>query len=530
MKDSAPPGEEKISAFFALGEREEWQLLRRKADRGWRVVVTATRLLFVCLLAAAPLMALDPQTRITDFVHTKWSAGETPFSWVNELAQTKDGALWLATGEGLFRFDGVRFERVEALSQMNIDSMLPTRDGSLWVVFYTGRVSRLFKGNVTTFSLQELPRTNALAEDRDGSLVAATANGGLARFRDGQWQEAAHALHLSAKRSRSVWFDRDGVLWLVTEDRLLKLRPGDDHFMYAGVPGRPKRRMDIFAQSPSGAIWFSNADSVRSLSSGGSEIDISAEVTKVLVDREGALWIGTFGSGLWRIHAPAAISGLKITVPGPQAERFTTKDGLSDDHIYSMIEDREGNLWVATVAGLDRLRNGIFHRVAVPHPDRMDLMWDSSKDGGILIHTSDPPTLEHFALDGKISTLAIPRASSAYCYEADGTVWVATPLGIGKWTGKEIVFSVHLRNASFRTIGCGNGDLWIATLEQGVMRFSSGKITRIAGLRPQGLSGFYPRGPGLVWITYNDGRISVYDNGFIKEYGTNDGLPEGNTA
>jgi len=147
--------------------------------------------LIALVLATRPATALDPHTKITDLVHTKWSGGDIPFSEVRDLAQTKDGTLWLATRQGLFHFDGVRFTRLEALSRTEIRRILATRDGSLWVVFGSGRVSRLCGGNITTFSLQELPQTNALAEDRDGSLVAATANGGLARLRDGRWHETA---------------------------------------------------------------------------------------------------------------------------------------------------------------------------------------------------------------------------------------------------------------------------------------------------------------------------------------------------
>ena len=59
------------------------------------------------------------------------------------MAQTKDGSLWVATDQALFWFDGVRFTRLEALSKSHIRCLLATRGGSLWVVFNSGRVSRL---------------------------------------------------------------------------------------------------------------------------------------------------------------------------------------------------------------------------------------------------------------------------------------------------------------------------------------------------------------------------------------------------
>jgi ligand-binding sensor domain-containing protein len=121
-------------------------------------IVLAAKPFLLAFLLAAPLMALDPHTKITDLVHTKWSGGDVPFSYVFALAQTRDGRLWVATDQALFWFDGVRFTRLDALSKSQIRRLLATRDGSLWVVFQSGRVSRLSEGNITTFPSRNSPR------------------------------------------------------------------------------------------------------------------------------------------------------------------------------------------------------------------------------------------------------------------------------------------------------------------------------------------------------------------------------------
>jgi signal transduction histidine kinase/ligand-binding sensor domain-containing protein len=491
--------------------------------------VLATKpLLILFLVAATPLKALDPHATIRDLVHTKWSGGETPFSAVHGLAQTRDGALWLATTQGLFRFDGVRFSRMDALSQTSIRNLLATRDGSLWVVFNSGTVSRLFAGNITTFSAQELPKANMLTEDRGGSLLAATANGGLARFRNGRWQEIARALHHLAKRSHYVWFDREGFLWLETEDRLLELPVGADRFTDPGIPVRPTIVVrQPMAQAPDGTIWFADADSVRSVSPNRAHIEVKVEVNAVMVDRQGPIWLGSFGDGLWRVPVPTP-DGKKIVISGdPEVEKFTMKEGLSGNQVNCVMEDREGDIWVGTDLGLDRFRNSVFHRVNFPDADRIASMWDSSSDGGIVIQTAAPPTkLEHIAADGNIAVLSVPGPNVTVCYEEDGTVWVGTAAGVGKWTGRGISYYLRLRNAAVERLGCGYGDIWIASPTEGVMRFSSEKLMSMPQLRSN-VSGFYPMGPGAVWIAYPDGRVSVYDNGAIREYGNKDGVPEG---
>src|SRR5262249_59985657 len=60
----------------------------------------------------------------------------------------------------------------------------------------------------------------------------------------------------------------------------------------------------------------------------------------VLRTRDGALWIGTLERGLVRIAG--------------RTSTMSQRDGLSSDHIFSLFQDREGNVWVGTAQGLDR--------------------------------------------------------------------------------------------------------------------------------------------------------------------------------
>jgi ligand-binding sensor domain-containing protein len=64
-------------------------------------------------------------------------------------------------------------------------------------------------------------------------------------------------------------------------------------------------------------------------------------------DRDGNVWMGTFGQGLLRLRHG-------------RVERFTRRDGLSSDMINALSEDREGDLWVGTARGIDRFRDPRF--------------------------------------------------------------------------------------------------------------------------------------------------------------------------
>jgi hypothetical protein len=75
---------------------------------------------------------------IRSLYHTVWKARDGVPNDIVAIQQTRDGYLWLGTGEGLFRFDGVRFERYEpnrggALFSGRISALLATKDGGLWI-------------------------------------------------------------------------------------------------------------------------------------------------------------------------------------------------------------------------------------------------------------------------------------------------------------------------------------------------------------------------------------------------------------
>jgi ligand-binding sensor domain-containing protein len=104
-----------------------------------------TRLIpFLCAAACWVLLspqseASDPNKPLTEYTHTVWNRKDgIPSAFIFSLAQTEDGYLWLATTDGLVRFDGVRFlhwrPKTGNLALLGtVRSLCAARDGSLWV-------------------------------------------------------------------------------------------------------------------------------------------------------------------------------------------------------------------------------------------------------------------------------------------------------------------------------------------------------------------------------------------------------------
>src|SRR5215813_3898813 len=142
----------------------------------------------VCLLLALACSfatALDSDQTIAQFAHTAWGAKEGAPTIVTALAQTTDGFLWLGSPDGLYRFDGVIFERYEPTSggpfpASYVRSLSALPNGDLWIGFGFGGISLLRNGHATNYTTHDgLPNgsVRGFAQDREGTMWAATAGG-----------------------------------------------------------------------------------------------------------------------------------------------------------------------------------------------------------------------------------------------------------------------------------------------------------------------------------------------------------------
>jgi len=512
------------------------------ASRAVRRVIS----LFAVWLFATAAFALDPQKSITQFVHTVWTEKDGAPADIVAITQTSDGYLWLGTWTGLFSFDGVRFTRFEPqagehLPVQSIRKLLATRDGSLWIVFLSGTVSHLLHGHVTSYSERDgLPATFALAEDKDGSLIAGTAKG-LARFKNGAWTDVTKVLNFPGKQARQVYFDRENTLWVVTEDRIVYLPSEQKQFVDPADlvdPVDGTGQSGNFAEAPDGEIWISefgrSADTVRSFRVRGRVTEVRVDASSVLFDRDGSLWVGSGINGLRRIASPGRIRGPRIANFSPEAEQFTAKEGLSGDAVYVLFEDREGNIWSASTHGLDRFRESTFMPVSIPHADTaMGIMGTS--EGSFWTFGNNGIFRLSPRGDREVVTR---RPVNSMSKDEGGALWIVSDLtNVYRFQQGRLVDvisskhplpgSVVLKN--IRSIARDReGAIWLFDADQGLFRMSGGALTRIANQ----LETVYPW--GVLYTDRNDriwvgqySRVALYDHGKSQIFGKSDGIPPG---
>ena len=132
----------------------------------------------LALSLSSSAAALDPDRSLKELHHTAWRAREGAPSQISALAQTRDGYLWIGSALGLFRFDGIEFERYvppagTALPSHNIYALRATPDGGLWIAFRPSGIGFLKDGRLLVRNGPEDPApVFDLAADADVGAAA----------------------------------------------------------------------------------------------------------------------------------------------------------------------------------------------------------------------------------------------------------------------------------------------------------------------------------------------------------------------
>ncbi|MDI3288019.1 two-component regulator propeller domain-containing protein [Polyangium sp. 15x6] len=302
--------------------------------------------------ASQPAPALDLYQRLDEMHHTAWTGKDGLTGKPDSLAQTADGYLWIGTSNGLYRFDGVAFERYQpeagALPAASVNALLATRDGGLWVGYTRGGASFIAAdGRLTNYSVEHgLPVGNIrdFAQDQDGTMWVA-ATGGLARLESGRWHSVRKDWNYPCLSAWKLLVQRDGTLWVggASPNKLLFLPKGTRKFHDPGV------NLEARALAQIGDTVFvtdggKTVHRVRRGTDGSAESDVFGDVitSAMARDHDGGLWFAGHGLTRLRVDGPAAELASNPVPSAP--ERFTIEQGLSARVAYDVLVDREQNV------------------------------------------------------------------------------------------------------------------------------------------------------------------------------------------
>jgi signal transduction histidine kinase/ligand-binding sensor domain-containing protein len=332
------------------------------------------------LAAGSAVRAQRPPPASSELDHTAWSIREGAPSSISALAQSADGMLWIGATTGLYQFDGVSFEPFAApagvaLPSQSVSALLALPDGTLWVGYNRGGVSVLARGRVVSYGERDgvPPGTvTALAGDSAGHIWAATSTG-LARFRENRWERIGPERGYPGGITSDLLVDRRGTVWATASVGVFVLARGDVRFSIrapsldpgGGGGGQPR-------EAPDGSVWGASMTSglLQLSDSAGNAVPMQPVLKRlrgtwgVLVDRHWTAWL-MGASGLVRVSLAGSQRGRQPLTP----ERPMSRVKLADGSIpTTLLEDREGNVWVGTLDGLHRLRETKLTPVTFPGP------------------------------------------------------------------------------------------------------------------------------------------------------------------
>jgi len=504
-----------------------------------------------CWLATAALLwcgcagALSPDRRIKELHHTAWGPGQgAPLGGAVALAQTSDGYLWMAGPSGLFRFDGIVFERVELphdpkLSSLSLFSAFAPRGGGLWVGFTFGGVALLKGGRWQIFSVADgLPQSSPwqFAETPDGTLWVATGRD-LARFDGARWKMVGSQMGLPASDNPILFVDSQGTLWAGGGNSLFFLRPGEHQFRNQPVAAPAPWDGNGMAESSTGTVWLdAGFDLVPVAQNPPPGNPGRSSYGGLAFDHDGTLWDPQ--TGLWRIaHPEHPTTGAALRVEDI-ADHYTDADGLTSRAVRALLVDREGNVWVGTTHGLDRFSEPsleiplqVAENVKVV-PQIADAGMAPADDAGGLWVTNGADAVVRYQ-DGRMSPPIIRQKVETLLRAADGTVWFGGRKALWRERQGQLqsVASPGPDRDTQALAQDKSGGLWASILRSGVFRLKDGAWTPYGGITA------LPRGTAItivrdrrdrLWFSYPDGSVAVLDGERVRTYVVADGLQIGN--
>jgi signal transduction histidine kinase/ligand-binding sensor domain-containing protein len=508
--------------------------------RGFALIIVVV----ACLVSAGPAYALDPTRAIGQFHHTSWSteAGAPADVWA--IDQTPDGFLWLGSVNGLYRFDGVRFERVAAdlLPSPSIHSLAATRSGALWIGYERpiGVISKLEHGIVRNFRVVAPSSTSIhrIVVGPDESVWAATPDF-ILKF-DGQQFVAVDSDWGSSlgEASGGVWsfgVARDGVVWSRNRNGVYYLKPGQSRFQRAdGYVGG----VASFASRADGSLWTTDSAAghlyaLPELRTGDHVVPtptpgltLSEPVRgAILLDRDSTLWFTSIeGGGLRRARDSDS---------SPPADRYTASDGLTSDVVHTLFEDREGTIWVGTNLGLDRFRvANVVTETGIPAGFRARFV--RAAGGALYAYTGWSNTAAR-AIDGSESLYRIlpgqpprvlarnvGRLRGIVVDPTGGTLWLSTGDGPRRVDGERVLPPIpvppEVRGSIYSAAIDERGEFWISAFRKGVYRRGATGWMRL----PLGAMGatavLTPNPRGGMWVRYAGGKLLLARGDEMVDY------------
>jgi signal transduction histidine kinase/ligand-binding sensor domain-containing protein/CheY-like chemotaxis protein len=486
-----------------------------------------------------------------------------------QVLQDQTGYVWIATEDGLARFDGYRLRVFRhdpadstSLSNSYVRCLFEDSRGNLWVGTLGG-INR-YDPRRDTFERYlsdsaDAPAIDVFAEDGGGGIWASTVFSPTAphsgvirlvppqasgeRYRVVRYRhDTTDSTSLSSDGANGVLVDDRGDVWISTADAgLNRFRPSSGTFQRIATDSPGPLRLSTAQLSDivpgrEGRLWVGGMHGeIFRIDEERSRIDTfragDRPVTSLIEDHRGDVWVGT-DDGLYRVdHERGRVTSYEADLG--------SRCSLGSNLINHIHVGSRGRVWVSTWGGVslyDRHRDcfetfrydhrdarslasdGVYH----VDEDRTGVIWVSSAAGGVSRFARSRSAFRHV-----IAGLSDPNVRSL-TFESDTVLWVGTLVGglnrVNLVNDSVTVFRHDPSDAE--TLGSDNvnavtlgrdGDLWVAAYRGGVNRMdpTTGRVQRYplvtADGSPAEASAVYENPDGVLWVGSRLAGLNRFD-------------------
>ncbi len=471
-----------------------------------------------------------------DYIVTSWHIRDgLPSDRVRAVLQTREGYIWVATFNGIARFDGVQFQQFNdantpELRNNLVNCLFEDADGRLWAGSDTGEISWRdssgFHPLVTPTNWHTAP-VDRFVQGADGGMYAVDRDGMVLYFRDRKGQGVV--LEPLTWQYSDLTTDRQGQVWAVRfGGGLFRLRGSE---VISDGPESDPRIYRNVASASSGGLWVRDGRHLRRWQGGKWVEDRGLHSWKtergvsLYEAHNGDVWVGTKDEGVFVVSADGS------------EQRIDDTGDLNRYPVSSIVSDQEQNIWIGTDwDGLKLLHHRVLFMINPPDQgqNRAVLSVSPARDGGLWVGTEGAGIYK--LKDGHFTSFKgppIPAARDVRCImeSRSGRVWAGTQ-GAGLITNdvagefvpvslSQISTNLQLFYALFED---KDGAVWMGT-QNGLVRFNDGDWSRIgAKLYRSEVRCIGQTPDGAIWVGMRGGGVAQYKNGSFAQYRSPEGL------
>jgi ligand-binding sensor domain-containing protein len=451
--------------------------------------------------------SLSPKEKYS--IQTWTTENGLPQNSINDIAQTKDGYLWLATFDGLVRFDGVKFStfntsNTPVLKSNGIKQLFIDYEDRLWIITVDGLLTGYARNTFTSYTLPARLNiyANVITDYTNGSVLVLCADNKLYQLKNNQFVQFPLKEQGKMNAIRSL---NTNQLYIACDQGLVSYINNE----YYSFPETQGTRISNLYYSPFSEIIAAAEDKLYEVHAG------SCKVLN-LKHTPGSSGYNLIGYNEEKQLCFLTENGLLL----PDGSLISTQSGLSSNSTRAIFVDRENNLWIGTNnGGLNKLKHKLFKAFSKDEGMLSDVSTSiiAGSNGSIYIgHNCGG--ISEFSNGRFLQDLPQPKEKCVWTIMEDreANLWASVyGNGICKIKNNKITYYNTTDGLSGNLVFSLYRDprdrIWMGT-SNGLCYYSPGTFTRVDTSFHQGICFVYEDRTSQLWLGTGAGLATLTNN------------------